>query len=133
MSSPRSRARSRRRAAQARVVLRVWGVRDSSEGSSVCAVPAPVHLSPGAGPVAWRASRPRAYGHRITKRSTTGTAAAGSDSLSQYLAEIGRHPLLTRAEEVVLAKRIEAGDAAARDRMVESNLRLVVVLARAYA
>jgi RNA polymerase primary sigma factor len=57
----------------------------------------------------------------------------GSDSLAQYLREIGRHRLLTRAEEVALAKRIEAGDESARNRMVESNLRLVVATARTYA
>jgi RNA polymerase primary sigma factor len=51
----------------------------------------------------------------------------------QYLREIGRHRLLTRAEEVALAKRIEAGDETARNRMVESNLRLVVAVARPYA
>ena len=54
------------------------------------------------------------------------------DSLAQYLREIGRHPLLTAAEEVALAKRIEAGDQAAKNRMVESNLRLVVAVARTY-
>src|SRR5215510_5578591 len=56
-----------------------------------------------------------------------------SDSLAQYLREIGRHRLLTRAEEVALAKRIEVGDESARNRMVESNLRLVVATARTYA
>jgi RNA polymerase primary sigma factor len=56
----------------------------------------------------------------------------GADSLGQYLREIGRHRLLTPAEEVRLAKRIEKGDMAAKHRMVESNLRLVVVVARGY-
>jgi RNA polymerase primary sigma factor len=60
-------------------------------------------------------------------------AAAVSDSLTQYLREIRRHRLLTPAEEVALAKRIEAGDVAAKNRMVESNLRLVVATARARA
>src|SRR5262245_33234148 len=60
-------------------------------------------------------------------------AAAVSDSLAQYLREIGRHRLLTPAEEVALAKRIEAGDEAAKNRMVESNLRLVVATARSHA
>ena len=55
------------------------------------------------------------------------------DSLAQYLREIGRYRLLTRPEEVALAKRIEAGDEAAKNRMVESNLRLVVAVARGYA
>jgi RNA polymerase primary sigma factor len=58
---------------------------------------------------------------------------AGPDSLAQYLREIGRHRLLTPAEEVRLAKRIEQGDVTAAHRMVESNLRLVVAVARAYS
>jgi len=60
-------------------------------------------------------------------------AAAVPDSLALYLREIGRHRLLTPAEEVALAKRIEAGDEAAKHRMVESNLRLVVATARSHA
>jgi RNA polymerase primary sigma factor len=54
------------------------------------------------------------------------------DSLKLYLQEIGRYPLLTRAEEVQLAKRVEAGDPAARQHLTESNLRLVVTIAKAY-
>ncbi len=53
-------------------------------------------------------------------------------SLRQYLNQIGKVPLLTAQEEVELAKRIEAGDEAARRRMIESNLRLVVSIARRY-
>jgi RNA polymerase sigma factor (sigma-70 family) len=60
------------------------------------------------------------------------STAFAEDSLDQYLQEIGRHPLLTRAEEVRLAKRIEAGDRAARERMIEANLRLVVTIAKDY-
>jgi RNA polymerase primary sigma factor len=60
-------------------------------------------------------------------------AAVVPDSLTQYLREIGRRRLLTHAEEVALAKRVEAGDKAAKSRMVESNLRLVVATARAHA
>jgi RNA polymerase primary sigma factor len=59
-------------------------------------------------------------------------AAAAPDPLAQYLRQIGRHPLLTPAEEVTLAKRIERGDVTAKNRMVESNLRLVVAVARRY-
>jgi RNA polymerase primary sigma factor len=53
-------------------------------------------------------------------------------TLQAYLQEIGRYPLLSRAEEVQLAKRIEQGDEAARKRMTESNLRLVVTIAKTY-
>ena len=44
----------------------------------------------------------------------------------------GRYPLLTAAEEVALAKRIERGDAAAKERMINSNLRLVIFIAKRY-
>jgi RNA polymerase primary sigma factor len=54
------------------------------------------------------------------------------DSLHLLLAEIAAHPLLTAAEEVALAKRIERGDIEAKHRMVESNLRLVVSIAKRY-
>src|SRR5262249_57161321 len=57
---------------------------------------------------------------------------AADDSLRRYLNEIGRYPLLSRAEEVQLAKRVEAGDPAARERLVASNLRLVVTIAKGY-
>src|SRR5262245_12633777 len=67
-----------------------------------------------------------------SRPSGTAPGAPGSDSLGEYLREIRRHSLLTPAEEVALAKRIEAGDEAAKNRMVESNLRLVVAVARAY-
>jgi RNA polymerase primary sigma factor len=52
--------------------------------------------------------------------------------LNRYLLEIGRTPLLTPAEEIDLARRIQNGDAAARERMISANLRLVVTIARDY-
>jgi RNA polymerase primary sigma factor len=54
------------------------------------------------------------------------------DSLQLLLSEISAHPLLSAAEEVALAKRIERGDVEAKHRMVESNLRLVVSIAKRY-
>jgi RNA polymerase primary sigma factor len=54
------------------------------------------------------------------------------DSLRLYLRAIGRVPLLTAEEEVSLAKRIERGDIAAKQHMVEANLRLVVSIAKGY-
>lgn len=54
------------------------------------------------------------------------------DSVRLYLREIGRVPLLTGEEEVELAKRIVNGDKAAKDKMVEANLRLVVSIAKKY-
>lgn len=56
----------------------------------------------------------------------------GVDALRMYLRAIGRVPLLTAAEEVALAKRIEKGDLAAKQHMVEANLRLVVSIAKGY-
>jgi RNA polymerase primary sigma factor len=67
------------------------------------------------------------------KGSRSNESAVCADSLAQYMREIGRHRLLTPVEEVRLAKRIEQGDVAAAHRMVESNLRLVVAVARAHA
>ncbi len=54
------------------------------------------------------------------------------DPLHQLLAESRRWPLLTPAEEVELSQRIERGDLAAKERMINSNLRLVVSVARKY-
>jgi RNA polymerase primary sigma factor len=54
------------------------------------------------------------------------------DSLRLYLRSIGRVPLLSADEEVCLAKRIERGDVAAKQHMVEANLRLVVSIAKGY-
>ena len=59
-------------------------------------------------------------------------AAATTDSLQLFLNEAGRYPLLTAAEEVELAKRIERGDVEAKNRMINSNLRLVVSIAKKY-
>ena len=55
-----------------------------------------------------------------------------ADSLRLFFADIGRHKLLTAAEEVMLAKAIERGDVTAKRRMIESNLRLVVSIAKGY-
>jgi RNA polymerase primary sigma factor len=55
-----------------------------------------------------------------------------TDSLTLFMSEIGRHRLLTAAEEVELAKRIERGDKGAKARMINSNLRLVVSIAKRY-
>jgi RNA polymerase primary sigma factor len=59
-------------------------------------------------------------------------AAMTTDSLQLFLNEAGRYPLLTAAEEVELAKRIERGDRQAKDRMINANLRLVVSIAKKY-
>jgi RNA polymerase primary sigma factor len=63
---------------------------------------------------------------------TPGTGPATTDSLGLFLAEIGRYQLLTAADEIALAKRVERGDRAAKERMINSNLRLVVSIAKRY-
>ncbi len=57
---------------------------------------------------------------------------APTDSLDLFLRDAGRHPLLTAAQEVKLTKLVERGDARAKQTMVESNLRLVVSIAKRY-
>jgi RNA polymerase primary sigma factor len=59
-------------------------------------------------------------------------ASATTDALQLFLNEIGRHRLLTPSEEIDLAKRIERGDLAAKERMINANLRLVVSIAKKY-
>jgi len=60
------------------------------------------------------------------------TAPNPSDALSLFMHRAGRYPLLTAAEEVALAKRVERGDAEAKERMINSNLRLVISIAKRY-
>jgi len=59
-------------------------------------------------------------------------AGATTDALQLFLNEIRRYPLLTAEEEIELAKRIEQGDLEAKERMINSNLRLVVSIAKKY-
>jgi RNA polymerase primary sigma factor len=74
---------------------------------------------------------------RTRKTETTVAAPAvlpdpSADSLDLFFAHAGRHPLLSAEEEVELAKRIERGDLEAKDRLINSNLRLVISVARKY-
>jgi RNA polymerase primary sigma factor len=59
-------------------------------------------------------------------------ASNTTDAMQLFLNEVRRHPLLTAEQEVEIAKRIENGDAAAKEQMINSNLRLVVSLAKRY-
>src|SRR3954447_5256077 len=76
---------------------------------------------------------------RITDQASTPTtynlddlSASTMDALQLFLNEAGRYPLLTASQEVELAKRIERGDKGAKDLMINSNLRLVVSIAKKY-
>ncbi len=60
------------------------------------------------------------------------TAESTTDALQLFLREAGRHTLLTAAQEVALAKRIERGDLEAKRTMIQSNLRLVISIAKNY-
>jgi RNA polymerase primary sigma factor len=66
---------------------------------------------------------------QVTPREMAGYT---SDALQQFLNEASQYPLLTPDEVVALAKRIETGDREARERMINSNLRLVISIARKY-
>jgi RNA polymerase primary sigma factor len=59
-------------------------------------------------------------------------AEATTDALQLFLRDVGRYPLLTAAQEVELAKQVERGDLGAKRTMIESNLRLVVSIAKRY-
>ena len=63
---------------------------------------------------------------------STQPAETTTDALQLFLREAGRHALLTAAQEVELAKRIERGEMEAKQRMIQSNLRLVVSIAKNY-
>jgi len=77
--------------------------------------------------------RRAAASHRALSNETQEFHAGGvSDSLALFLRSARQHPLLTAAEEIELAKRIERGDLEAKERMINSNLRLVVSQARRY-
>ena len=65
-----------------------------------------------------------ASGHGLPTRTT--------DALTLYLRDVRRLPLLTREQEILLASRIELGDADAKDELVRANLRLVLFVARRY-
>jgi RNA polymerase primary sigma factor len=92
----------------------------------------------GAAPAAPRAEAPKDEAEKpadpAPEPETTPTVAisGSADSLQLFLADVGRHKLLTAAEEVMLAKRIERGDPTAKRHMIESNLRLVVSIAKGY-
>jgi RNA polymerase primary sigma factor len=68
----------------------------------------------------------------VEDESSVSVREVSTDALQLFLKDIGRVPLLTGAQEVELAKRIERGDHTAKQAMVEANLRLVVSIAKRY-
>ncbi len=83
----------------------------------------PLEAAARAAELAEEADRPR-RAQTVVEQTT--------DALQLFLKDIGRVPLLTAAQEVELAKRIESGDQTAKTQMVEANLRLVVSIAKGY-
>ena len=71
-------------------------------------------------------------GERTPPPAPQATPDTTTDALQLFLREAGRHRLLTAAQEVEISKRIERGDADAKREMIESNLRLVVSIAKRY-
>src|SRR5690348_7186161 len=67
-----------------------------------------------------------------TRPVATAPVTGTLDPLQLFMDAAGRHKLLTAADEVALAKRIEKGDLAAKEKMINSNLRLVVSIAKRY-
>ena len=68
----------------------------------------------------------------VPAAAATPAHSGPTDSLDRYLHDISRHPLLTKEDEQRLAKLVEQGDQVAKRRMIESNLRLVVSVAKRY-
>ncbi len=79
-----------------------------------------------------RTKNPDGAGSRRAPSSARSFDRRTHDATRLYLSEIGFSPLLTAEEEVYFARRVHRGDDAARKRMIESNLRLVVKIARRY-
>jgi RNA polymerase primary sigma factor len=72
--------------------------------------------------------------HRVDRRVRTHHAETSetTDSFQLFVNQASRHPLLTGPEEIELAKRIERGDLEAKETLINSNLRLVISIARRY-
>ena len=77
-------------------------------------------------------TRLQAAPRRSSARDTHAVAEPTTDSLQLFINQAMRYPLLTAEEEVELAQRIERGDLAAKERLINSNLRLVIKFARRY-
>ncbi len=83
-------------------------------------------------PNAWPATTTSTAAATAVVTEPVSTESISGDPIRLYMREIGQVPLLTLKEETALAKRIQRGDAAAREHMIKANLRLVVKIARDY-
>ena len=92
----------------------------------------PAAAAPVAAPVTDEAEEKEEKEKEDEAPTPTVAISGSADSLQLFLADVGKHKLLTAADEVMLAKRIERGDPTAKRRMIESNLRLVVSIAKGY-
>ena len=92
--------------------------------------PDTVHVKPDTSP--GQAGQESAAGTRKPRKSSAYTSSESHDPTHLYLSEIGASPLLTAAEEVHYSRLAQKGDEEARKHMIESNLRLVVKIARRY-
>ena len=91
-----------------------------------------LEISSPAAAAAAEEAREREKEAEIAAAEAAAAMSGAQDSLQLFLADVGRHKLLTAADEVILAKQIERGDPTAKRRMIESNLRLVVSIAKGY-
>ena len=115
------------------------GMSDSAlEGSDSCLLALHVRLGKlqiveGLGPERGIVSVPLEAFETVSGRLGSSPEHGAGDDARRYLRSIGRVPLLTRQDEVRLAKRIEGNDAATKNSLVEANLRLVVAVAQRYS
>jgi RNA polymerase primary sigma factor len=79
-----------------------------------------------------KAKKPEPEAERLPKELADLKGIGVDDTVRMYLREIGKFPLLTSEEEIVLAKRVKAGDMRGKHKLVNSNLRLVVSIAKKY-
>jgi RNA polymerase primary sigma factor len=91
-----------------------------------------LEISTPAAPAAAEEAKEKEKEAELAAAEAAAAMSGAADSLQLFLADVGRHKLLTAADEVILAKQIERGDPTAKRRMIESNLRLVVSIAKGY-
>lgn len=110
-----------------------WFADDGDVADSITTVPAPARKANRRSAAA--PTRTLARQSAAVDDGAAGDAPVGADhfdALTAYQRDVGSTTLLTASEEVELGRRVQRGDAAARSRMIECNLRLVIMMARRY-